>query len=95
VLHRRRAAGGGRQRAALAENRRRPVGGLLATECLARALHDYSVRERPNFVLEATLPDAGGTAVSDFLSTVSSCLSENALEPVTIELTDHTYVLGD
>jgi hypothetical protein len=68
--------------------------GPLATECLARALHDYSVRARPNFVLEATLPDAGGTAVGGFLSTVSSCLSENALEPVTVELTDHMYVLG-
>src|SRR5262249_47686389 len=69
--------------------------GPLATECLARALHGYAVRERPGFVLEATLPEAGGTAVSGFLSTVSSCLTANALEPVTIELTDHTYVLGD
>ena len=69
--------------------------GPLATECLARALHAYEVRERANFVLEATLPDAGGATVSAFLSSVSSCLAENALEPVMIELADHTYVLGD
>ena len=69
--------------------------GPLATECLTRALHAYEVHERPNFALEATLPDAGGTAVTAFLSTISSCLAENALEPVTIELADNTYVLGD
>jgi hypothetical protein len=69
--------------------------GLLATECLTRALGDYEVHERPNFVLEARLPDAGGGAVSAFLSTVSTCLTENGLEPVTIELADRTYVLGD
>jgi hypothetical protein len=72
----------------------RPAG-LLATECLTRALGDYEVHERPNFVLEARLPDAGGGAVSAFLSTVSTCLTENGLEPVTIELADRTYVLGD
>ena len=69
--------------------------GPLATECLARALGGYEVRERSNFVLEARLPDAGGGAVSAFLSTVSTCLAENALEPVTIELSDRTYVLGE
>ena len=69
--------------------------GPVATECLARALHGYQVHERPDFMLEATLPDGGGAAVSGFLSAVSSCLTENALEPVTVELTDRTYVLGD
>jgi hypothetical protein len=69
--------------------------GPLATECPARALHAYEVRERPTFVLEATLPDAGGATVSAFLSTVSSCLAENTLEPVMVELADRTYVLGD
>jgi hypothetical protein len=68
--------------------------GPLATGCLARALRDYEVYERPNFVLEARLPDAGGGAVSAFLSTVSTCLTEEGLEPVTIELADRTYVLG-
>jgi hypothetical protein len=69
--------------------------GPLAAECLTRALHTYGVRERPNFVLEATLADAGGGSVNAFLSNVSSCLAENALEPVMIELADTTYVLGD
>jgi hypothetical protein len=69
--------------------------GPLATECLARALHDYAVDEQPNFVLEVRLPDACGNAVNAFLSTVSRCLVENALRPVTIELADHTYVLGE
>jgi hypothetical protein len=69
--------------------------GPLAVECLFRALRDYHLRERPDFVLEATLPDAGGSAVNAFLSVVSRCLAEYRLDPVTIELSDRTYVLGE
>jgi hypothetical protein len=69
--------------------------GPVAIECLSRALRDYGLRQRPNFALEATLPDAGGGAVSALLSTVSRCLGDHALEPVTIELSDRTYVLGE
>ena len=69
--------------------------GPLAAECMRRALQEYPVRERPDFLLEATLPDAGGGAVSALLSTVSRCLAQNVLAPVTIELADRTYVLGD
>jgi hypothetical protein len=69
--------------------------GPTAVDSLSRALHGYALRERPNFALEATLPDAGGSAVTALLSRVSQCLTEHGLEPVTIELSDHTYVLGD
>ena len=69
--------------------------GPIAVECLTRALQRYRLRERPDFMLEATLPDPGGAAVNTLLSAVSSCLAENGLAPVTIELTDRTYLLGD
>ena len=69
--------------------------GPPAIECLFRALRGYQLRERPDFVLEATLPDPGGAAVNAFLSVVSRCLAENRLHPVTIELSDRTYVLGE
>jgi hypothetical protein len=69
--------------------------GPLAVECLSRSLGTYKLRERPSFAIEATLPDATGAAVSALLSTVSRCLDENALGPVSIELSDHTYVLGE
>jgi hypothetical protein len=69
--------------------------GPLAIECLSRALEGYVVRERPSLALEVTLPDAGGATVSTLLSTISGCLEANRLEPVTIELADETYVLGD
>jgi hypothetical protein len=64
-----------------------------AVECLLDSLDRYQVRERPEFVLEATLPDPGGAAVNTFLSAVSRCLAESGLEQVTIELADHTYLL--
>jgi len=69
--------------------------GPLAIECLFRALRGYQLRERPDFVLEATLPDPGGAAVNAFLSVVSHSLTENRLAPVTIELSDRTYMLGE
>ena len=62
---------------------------------LSRALAGYVVRERPRLALEVTLPDAVGTTLSSLLSRISDCLEENRLEPVTIELADETYVLGD
>jgi len=58
-------------------------------------LNGYQLRERPGFVLEATLPDPGGAAVNAFLSVVSRSLAENRLAPVTIELSDRTYLLGE
>ena len=69
--------------------------GPNAIECLSLALDGYDLSERPSFALEATLPDAGGAAVRALLSTVSRCLTDHALEPVTIELSDRTYVLGE
>jgi hypothetical protein len=68
--------------------------GPLAVESLSRALHGYALHERPNFALEATLPNTGSAALKTLLSKVSSCLEENELGPVTIELSDRTYVLG-
>src|SRR5262249_8151979 len=70
------------------------AGGPLALECLSRALSGYPVTERPDFVLEAILPDAGGGALRTLLSLVARCLEENALAPVTLELGDRAYVLG-
>ena len=69
--------------------------GPTAVGCLFRVLHGYQLTERPDFVLEVTLPDPGGAAVNAFLSVVSRCLAENRLHPVTIELSDRTYVLGE
>jgi hypothetical protein len=69
--------------------------GPIAVECLVHALSAYKVRERPSFALEVTLPDGGGVAVSTLLSVVSACLVENGLEPVTLELSDRAYVLGE
>ena len=68
--------------------------GPLAVECLSRALSAYPLTERTDFVLEAILPDGGGSAAGAFLSLVAHCLEENALAPVTIELADRAYVLG-
>jgi hypothetical protein len=68
--------------------------GPIAVECLSRALDAYALRERPEFALEATLPDPGDAAVHALVSTVSACLEAHRLGPVTIELSDRTYVLG-
>jgi hypothetical protein len=68
--------------------------GPVAVECLTRALQRYPLRERPDFVLQATLAGPGGAAVNSFLSVVSSCLAECGLAPVVIELSDRTYLLG-
>lgn len=67
----------------------------LAVECLTRTLAAYDVVERPSLALEVALPDGGKATVSKLLSTVSECLARNRLEPVTVELADRTYVLGD
>jgi hypothetical protein len=69
--------------------------GPIAVECLVHALDTYTVRERPSFALEVTLPDGGGATLSALLSAVSACLDENGLQPVTIELADRAYVMGE
>ena len=43
----------------------------------------------------ADLPADLGAAVNAFLSVVSRSLAENRLAPVTIELSDRTYMLGE
>jgi hypothetical protein len=71
------------------------AGGRTAVESLSRWLDGHALRERPDLALEVTLPEAGGNAVNQLLSAVSTCLDENGLGPVTIELSDRTYVLGE
>jgi hypothetical protein len=67
--------------------------GPVEAECVSQTLREYHLRELPRFVVEATLPDAGGHAVNTLLSAVSACLAVNRLGPVTVELSDQTYVL--
>ena len=68
--------------------------GPLAVECLTRALRGYELRERPNFVLEAALPDSAQRSISTLLSIVSRCLTDYGLEALTIEVADRTYLLS-
>lgn len=70
--------------------------GRNTSECLSDTLAaTYTVRHRPHDALEVTLSDVSGRTVNSLLSAISGCLAANRLDPVTIELADQTYVLGE